>query len=48
MNQCPNCGGVLLGDGYTSTVQCEYATSLEIDFMAPDEGPVYCDVEEEN
>lgn len=45
MNTCKNCGGTLIGDGYRTVVHCEYA---EIDFdLAPDEGPVYCEGEEE-
>jgi len=40
---CKKCGGTLLGDGYKSVEHCEFATDPEIDFMASDEGPVYCD-----
>lgn len=47
LDNCPKCGGTVFGDGYTSVVQCEYATNPEIDFMAPDEGPVFCDSKEE-
>jgi hypothetical protein len=39
---CPNCGGSLQGDGYTSVVSCEFADSEEYQYAAPDEGPFYC------
>jgi Zn-finger nucleic acid-binding protein len=47
LDQCPKCGGTMFGDGYNDVIQCENATNPEIDFMAPDEGPVYCEFEEE-
>lgn len=37
---CPNCGGDLVGDGYTSVIHCE-----EVDpdpWLEPDANPVYC------
>lgn len=41
---CPKCGGSMIGDGYNTVYQCEYA---ELDLsLAPDEGPVFCDEEE--
>ena len=43
---CKKCGGTMLGDGYKTVEHCEFATNPEIDFMAPDEGPVYCDFKE--
>ncbi len=24
MNNCPNCGGTILGDGYTTALHCEF------------------------
>lgn len=40
---CKECGGDMVGDGYTSVMYCENVyESVETDFMAPDEGPVYC------
>lgn len=44
---CPNCGGDVHGDGYTSVMHCEYADESEYEYAAPDEGPFYCDFEEE-
>ena len=39
---CPICGGGMVGDGYTSILRCENAVEDEIGYMAPDEGPVFC------
>lgn len=36
---CPNCGGPLLGDGYTVVLHCEFA---EIRDQEPDADPIYC------
>lgn len=36
---CPNCGGALVGDGYTVTVHCERVTLTSSE---PDASPVYC------
>ena len=37
---CPECGGDLLGDGYTRVIHCEYADApLDAD---PDAPPIYC------
>jgi len=43
---CKKCGGTMLGEGYKTVEHCEFATYPEIDFMAPDEGPVYCNFKE--
>lgn len=45
-NQCPNCGGTLVGDGVSSVIHCEYVDVLGEGY-APDEGPVYCDFGQE-
>jgi uncharacterized protein (DUF983 family) len=40
---CPNCGGTLIGDGYTMVVHCE---NVDLDLEnqpEPDSSPVYCD-----
>lgn len=39
---CPNCGEQLIGDGYTKVQHCPNADKDELDYMAPDEGPVFC------
>lgn len=47
MNQCPNCGEGLFGDGYRRPVRCMDA---DVDVWwdaAPDEGPFYCKPEAE-
>lgn len=41
--QCKNCGGSMIGDGYTVVLHCENAEESEYEFNAPDEGPVYCE-----
>ena len=41
-NVCPNCGGDLIGDGYTSVVHCEYANEESYENCEPDAGPIYC------
>lgn len=38
---CPNCGGSLIGDGYTIVVHCENA-DIENNCYEPDAGPIYC------
>ena len=43
--QCPNCGGTLNGDGYTTPVSCEFANTP--DGAEPDSGPYYCGFTEE-
>jgi hypothetical protein len=44
---CPNCGGDLIGDGYTSVIHCEYADDDEYAYAAPDEGPFLCNFEDQ-
>lgn len=40
---CPNCGGTLIGDGYTSVLHCENAEDLDaIAEAEADAGPIYC------
>ena len=39
---CPNCGGIIVGDGYTVVLHCE---RVDAPFdMEPDATPVYCDM----
>jgi hypothetical protein len=40
--RCPNCGGTIIGDGYTIIRHCENIIDLPID-VEPDSGPMYCD-----
>ena len=47
MDKCPKCGGDEIGDGYTSVIHCEYTDESKYEGMAPDEGPVWCDYENE-
>lgn len=42
---CPNCGGLMEGDGYTVVFHCE---NVDYPFdIEPDSGPLYCDFEED-
>jgi hypothetical protein len=36
---CPNCGGNLVGDGYTVVLHCE---TIEVPSVEPDGHPVFC------
>jgi len=47
MDQCPKCGGSMIGDGYTTVLHCENADEPTYEFLEPDAGPVYCDFKEE-
>lgn len=47
MRQCPKCGGLLIGDGYSDPVRCEFTDPENYAYAAPDEGPFYCDYNEE-
>jgi ribosomal protein L37AE/L43A len=40
--QCPNCGGTIIGDGYTSVLHCEYVDKSSYEYHEPDASPVYC------
>lgn len=42
---CRNCGGTMVGDGYTIVLHCEYADCPED--IEPDGKPVYCEVSSE-
>ena len=43
---CKNCGERLDGDGYSDPMRCPDATEDDWYFSAPDEGPFYCEVQE--
>lgn len=46
MNCCHDCGGTLVGDGYTSVLHWEF---YEGDIcVAPDSSPLYCNLGEED
>ncbi len=42
---CPNCGGEIIGDGYTSNMKCENAE--DVDFLEPDAEIVLCNFTED-
>jgi hypothetical protein len=43
-DRCPNCGGSLIGDGYTAVIHCENATDVDaIAEAEADAGPIYCE-----
>jgi len=44
---CPKCGGTMIGDGYTTVYRCEFTDENKTEGLAPDEGPVFCDFEED-
>lgn len=37
---CPNCGGLLFGDGFNTLVHCEFVENIEE--YEPDAGPIFC------
>jgi hypothetical protein len=37
--KCPNCGGDIIGDGYTTAYHCE---NVECPNVEPDACPVFC------
>ena len=39
---CPNCGGQMIGDGYTIVEHCEFAEDQLWIWVSPDGGPVHC------
>lgn len=43
--QCPNCGGDMEGDGYTSPITCENTETP--DYAEADSGPYFCDFKQE-
>lgn len=46
MEQCPNCGGEIFGDGYTTVQYCENADPPN--WLEPDTNPVLCNYKEES
>ncbi len=40
---CVNCGGSMVGDGYTLVRHCEYVDVDED--VECDAGPIYCDID---
>ena len=43
MGSCKNCGGDMVGDGYTAVRHCEYVDPDP--WLEPDADPVYCEGE---
>jgi len=39
---CPDCGGTLIGDGYTTVVHCENAEPSKYWDLEADASPVFC------
>ena len=39
---CRNCGGSLLGDGFTVVLHCENAEEADCQYREPDAAPVHC------
>lgn len=46
MSSCKDCGGDMIGDGYTVVEHCENAVEDSYWFNEPDSGPIYCGFEE--
>ena len=46
-HSCPNCGGDLLGDGYTKVIHCENAHGDAL-LVAPDSNIVFCNHQDED
>ena len=42
MTSCKDCGGEMIGDGYSVIIHCESAVEDSYWFDEPDSGPVYC------
>jgi hypothetical protein len=42
ITSCPNCGGSMIGDGFTFVSHCEHAHDDDYWYEAPDAGPIYC------
>ena len=47
-NQCPNCGGDIIGDGYTYVAHCENAEEEDYEFCEADAGTVLCRSEDDD
>ena len=42
IDTCPNCGGNMVGDGWTTVRRCENVDLELVEDMEPDAGPVFC------
>jgi len=42
VNSCTNCGGDIIGDGFTSAMHCENAEDDTYEFNEPDANVVEC------
>ncbi len=45
MNRCNQCGGEMIGDGYTLVMHCEYADEEDYWYHECDAAPVECNYE---
>jgi hypothetical protein len=45
-NTCPNCGGTIEGDGYTTALHCEFVEWDDYMYREPDYGVVYYKADE--
>ena len=45
--KCPNCGGSMLGDGYTTPIHCEHVHGDAL-LVAPDSNIVLCNPQDED
>lgn len=46
MHTCPDCGGSLLGDGFTEVIHCERVSISNLN-VEPDSDPVFCQNQED-
>jgi len=44
---CPNCGGSMQGDGYTTPIHCERVHGDAL-LVAPDSKPMFCNLQDED
>ena len=43
-----NCGGDMVGNGYTTVSHCEYADEVDYEFCEPDAHPVHCNFKQQD
>ena len=46
-NCCKDCGGKMIGDGFTIVLHCEFADDELYFDKEPDAGPIYCNLSDE-
>jgi uncharacterized protein (DUF983 family) len=47
MEICPNCGGTILGDGYTVVQHCEFADYDKYYDKEPDSNTILCEIDDD-